>query len=52
VIEHEAPIDASNVMLVCPACGQPTRVGYRMLDGGGKVRKCRREKCSRDIDKA
>lgn len=52
VIEREAAIDASNVMLVCPACGQPTRVGYRLLDGGGKVRKCRRENCGKDIDKA
>jgi len=52
VIEREAPIDASNVMLICPACGQSTRVGYRLLDGGGKVRKCRRANCGRDIDKA
>ena len=36
VIELEAPIDASNVMLVCPACGEPTRVGYRLTHGGGK----------------
>jgi large subunit ribosomal protein L24 len=40
VIEREAPIDASNVMLVCPSCGQPTRVGYRLLDGGGKMVRC------------
>jgi large subunit ribosomal protein L24 len=52
VIEREAPMDLSNVMLVCPACGQPTRVGYRLLEGGGKVRKCRRAACGRDIDKA
>jgi large subunit ribosomal protein L24 len=52
VIEREAPIDVSNVMLVCPACGQPTRVGYRLLADGGKVRKCRRENCGKDIDKA
>ena len=52
VIEREAPIDASNVMIVCPACGQPTRVGYRLLAGGGKVRKCRRAACGRDIDKS
>jgi len=52
VIEREAPIDASNVMLVCSACGQPTRVGYRLLEGGGKVRKCRRDNCGKDIDKA
>jgi large subunit ribosomal protein L24 len=52
VIEREAPIDVSNVMLVCPACGQPTRVGYRVLDGGDKVRICRRENCGKDIDRA
>jgi large subunit ribosomal protein L24 len=52
IIEREAPIDVSNVMLVCPACGQPTRVGYRMLGDGGKVRVCRRENCRKDIDKA
>jgi large subunit ribosomal protein L24 len=52
VIEREAPLDVSNVMLVCPSCGQPTRVGYRLIDGGGKVRMCRRESCGKDIDKA
>ena len=52
VIEREASIDVSNVMLVCPACGQPTKVGYRLLKDGGKVRKCRRASCDRDIDKA
>jgi large subunit ribosomal protein L24 len=52
VIEHEAPVDVSNVMLVCPSCGEPTRVGYRLLDDGGKVRKCRREECGKDIDRA
>ena len=52
MIEREAPMDVSNVMVVCPACGQPTRVGYRLLDDGGKVRVCRRANCSKDIDKA
>ena len=52
VIEREAAIDASNVMVVCPSCGQPTRVGYRMLDNGDKVRMCRREGCGKDIDRA
>ncbi len=52
VIEREGPIDVSNVMLVCPACGKGTRVGYRVIDGGGKVRVCRRADCNRDIDKA
>jgi len=45
-------MDVSNVMVVCPACGQPTRVGYRLLEGGGKVRACRRANCGKDIDKA
>ena len=39
-------------MLVCPACGQPTRVGFRLLEGGGKTRTCRRANCGKDIDKA
>ncbi len=52
VIEREGPIDVSNVMLVCPACGKGTRVGYRFTDDGIKVRVCRRADCNRDIDKA
>jgi large subunit ribosomal protein L24 len=51
VIEREAGIDASNLMLVCPACGRPTRVGYRVTDAGAKVRVCRRRACQSDIDK-
>lgn len=51
IIEREAPIDISNVMLVCPACGEPTRVGYRLLTDGGKVRACRRANCGKDIDR-
>ena len=52
VIEREASIDASNVMLVCPACGQATRVGYRFTGDGDKVRVCRRANCGKDIDRA
>jgi large subunit ribosomal protein L24 len=51
VIEQEAPLDVSNVMLVCPSCGEPTRVGYRLLADGGKVRTCRRAACGKDIDR-
>jgi len=50
-IQFEGPIDISNVMLVCPACGEPTRVGYRLLADGGKVRACRRANCGKDIDR-
>jgi large subunit ribosomal protein L24 len=39
-------------MLVCPACGQSTRVGYRFTGEGGKVRVCRRASCGKDIDRA
>ncbi len=37
-LEKEMPIDASNVMLVCPQSGKPTRVGYRFLKDGAKER--------------
>src|SRR5215208_1548263 len=44
----EAPVDASNVMLVDPNSGEPTRVGYRFTDSGEKLRVAR--KSGRDID--
>lgn len=42
IIEFEAPIHISNVMLVCPRCDQPTRVGFTRLEDGRKVRVCKR----------
>ncbi|MGQ9849608.1 MAG: 50S ribosomal protein L24 [Aggregatilineaceae bacterium] len=48
IIEFEAPIHLSNVMLVCTQCGEKTRVGYRVTEDGMKVRVCR--KCGADID--
>lgn len=36
IVEMEAPLSASNVMLICPQCG-PSRVGRRILDGDGKL---------------
>ena len=41
IIEMEAPLDISNVMLVCNKCDKPTRVGFRILDDGKKTRICR-----------
>ncbi|MCA9916738.1 MAG: 50S ribosomal protein L24 [Anaerolineales bacterium] len=38
IIEFEAPIHVSNVMLVCPESGEPTRVGVRRDDNGNRVR--------------
>ncbi len=48
VVVKDAPIHASNVMLLCKECNQPARVGYRIRQDGVKVRVCRR--CSADID--
>ena len=44
----EAPIHVSNVMLVDPDSGEPTRVGYRFTDSGEKVRVSK--KSGKDID--
>jgi large subunit ribosomal protein L24 len=41
IIELEAPIHVSNVMLVCSKCGKPTRVGFQLLADGKRVRVCR-----------
>jgi len=38
IVEREAAIHASNVMVVSPDSGRPTRVGYKFLDDGRKVR--------------
>jgi large subunit ribosomal protein L24 len=47
-IEREAPIHISNVMLVCPSCKEPTRVGFRVYEDGSKARYCKR--CDEAID--
>jgi large subunit ribosomal protein L24 len=44
----EAPIDASNVMLIDPTDGEPTKVGYRFTDSGEKIRVGK--KSGKDID--
>lgn len=40
IIEREAPLQASKVMLICPKCNRPTRIGFRFLEGKNKVRIC------------
>lgn len=47
IIELEAPVHISKVMLVCNKCTQPTRVGFRFLEGE-KVRVC--SSCHEVID--
>ena len=44
IIEREAPLHASNVMLICPKCGRASRTGHRFLeetDHKGRARKVR-----------
>jgi large subunit ribosomal protein L24 len=48
IIEKEAPIHASNVMLICKSCAKPTRVATRVRQDGVKTRICRI--CKEDID--
>jgi large subunit ribosomal protein L24 len=48
LFHFEAPIDASNVMLIDPTNGEPTRVGYRFTDSGEKIRIGK--KSGKDID--
>lgn len=49
IVEREAPLHISNVMMVCPSCDQKTRVGIRVREADGfKVRYCK--KCDSDID--
>jgi len=48
IIELEAPIHVSDVMLVCNRCGDPTRINFRFLDDGKKVRIC--NSCGEVID--
>lgn len=49
IITQEAPIHSSNVMLVDPKSGGPTRVGYKVLNNGSKVRVAK--KSGETIDK-
>ena len=49
IMHQEAPIDASKVMLICGKCGKATRLGFKLLDNGGKVRVCK--KCGETFDK-
>ena len=48
IIDLEAPINTSDVMLLCGKCNKPTRVGFTFLEDGRKVRICR--KCKEVID--
>ena len=49
IVNQSGAIDASNVMVVCPACGKATRVAYK-VEGDKKVRVCK--KCGAVLDSA
>ncbi len=54
IIEKPAPLPIGNVMLVCPTCKRPTRVGHRFKDVKGeqiRVRVCKRADCLEEIDR-
>jgi len=48
IIDLEAPIHVSDVMLFCDKCNHPTRIGFRLLEDGRKVRIC--QSCREVID--
>jgi large subunit ribosomal protein L24 len=54
IIEKAAAMPVSRVMLVCPVCNRPTRVGIELRegkDGTRKVRVCKRADCGEEIDR-
>ena len=54
IIEKAAAVPVANVMVVCPTCKRPTRVGIKEREGKGgavRVRVCKREGCGEEIDK-
>jgi large subunit ribosomal protein L24 len=40
IVDFEAPLDYSNVMLVCPSCGRPTRIRHTVLESGMRALQC------------
>jgi large subunit ribosomal protein L24 len=48
IVEKEASIPASNIMIMCDKCNAPVRIGKKNLTDGNKVRVCRR--CGETLD--
>ena len=54
IMDRPAPVPVSNVMVVCPTCGNPTRVGIAEREAKGgtvRVRVCKREGCGEGLDR-
>ncbi len=49
IITKEAPIHVSKVMLICDKCNRPTRVNYKYIEDGSKVRVCKHDDCGEII---
>jgi large subunit ribosomal protein L24 len=49
ILEKEAPLHVSNIMLLCEKCNKPVRIGHRLVEGEKKVRVCK--KCGEILDK-
>ena len=49
IVEKEAAINSSNVMIVCSSCGKHTRIGHNVLSDGTRTRACKR--CGTALDK-
>ena len=49
IIEREAPLDISNVMVICGVCGKPSRLGIKVIEAEKKLRYCK--KCKEIVDK-
>jgi large subunit ribosomal protein L24 len=49
IVEKEAAINSSNVMIVCSSCGKHTRIGHNVLADGKRTRICKR--CGSVLDK-
>ena len=50
IIDKEALISVSNLMLICPKCSKTVRLGKKVLDDGTRVRVCK--KCGESVDAA
>jgi large subunit ribosomal protein L24 len=54
IMDMPSPVPVANVMVVCPVCGNPTRVGIAEKEVKGevvRVRVCKREGCGQEIDR-
>jgi large subunit ribosomal protein L24 len=54
IVDRPTAVPVGNVMVVCPTCKLPSRVGYRFTEIKGethKIRVCKRDGCGQDIDR-